>query len=201
MSFLSSEKSIEELLLNLEKLPGIGPKSATRIAYFLLNETNGTSISLADAIREVKENVHFCKLCFNYSRDDLCEICGNESRDKSIICVVPEPRNIPPIERTGAFRGIYHVLGGVIAPLEGIGPDDLRINELVERIRNDLPNEVIIAMDPNIEGDATSNYLCNLLSTTGVKVTRLARGIPFGGELEFADEMTLAQAFDDRRSF
>lgn len=201
MSFLSSEKSIEELLLNLEKLPGIGPKSATRIAYFLLNETNGTSISLADAIREVKENVHFCKLCFNYSRDDLCEICGNESRDKSIICVVPEPRNIPPIERTGAFRGIYHVLGGVIAPLDGIGPDDLRINELIERARSDSPNEVIIAMDPNIEGDATSNYLCNLLSTTGVKVTRLARGIPFGGELEFADEMTLAQAFDDRRSF
>ena len=201
MSFLSSEKSIEELLLNLEKLPGIGPKSATRIAYFLLNETNGTSISLADAIREVKENVHFCKLCFNYSRDDLCEICGNESRDKSIICVVPEPRNIPPIERTGAFRGIYHVLGGVIAPLDGIGPDDLRINELIERVRSDSPNEVIIAMDPNIEGDVTSDYLCNLLSTTGVKVTRLARGIPFGGELEFADEMTLAQAFDDRRSF
>ncbi len=195
----NSEKSIDELLANLEKLPGIGPKSAVRIAYFLLNENRGDSIALANSIKQVKEEVHFCPKCFNYCSGELCEICADSSRDDTIICVVPEPRNIPPIERTGAFKGLYHVLGGVISPLDGIGPDELKIAELLTRVKDEQPSEVIIAMDPNIEGDATSNYLAKKLNTLGSRVTRLSRGIPFGGELEFADEMTLAQALDDRR--
>ena len=196
---MDTESSIDRLLESLEKLPGIGPKSASRIAYFLLNDERGDSRDLARAIVDVKDNVHFCKKCFNYSRGEVCEICSSSDRDASLICVVPEPKNIPVIERTGAFGGVYHVLGGVISPLDGIGPDDLRVSELIERVKREKPSEVIVAMDPNIEGDATANYLCSLLSKMNVKTTTLARGIPYGGELEFADEMTLAAAIDMRR--
>ena len=197
----STEGIIDNLLGELEKLPGIGPKSASRIAYYLLNEQRDGAVKLADSIKDVAENVNFCKDCFNYAKEELCEICADRARDHSIVCVVPEPRNIPPIERTGSYKGIYHVLGGDISPLDGIGPDDVRIAELLTRVRKGGIDEVIIATDPNIEGEATANYIDNKLANFNVKVTRPARGIPFGGELLFADEMTLGQAFVDRRSF
>lgn len=198
---ITTEGTIEQLLQELEKLPGIGPKSASRIAYFLLNEQKSEAMALSDAIRDVAEQVHFCSECYNYAKGDKCEICESTARDHSIICVVPEPRNIPPIERTGAFKGVYHVLGGEISPLDGIGPDDVRIKELVSRVKKGGITEVIVATDPNIEGEATANYIASKLEGLGVNVTRPARGIPYGGELEFADEMTLAQALDDRRAF
>ncbi len=198
---ITTEGTIEQLLQELEKLPGIGPKSASRIAYFLLNEQKSEAVALSDAIRDVAEQVHFCSECYNYAKGDKCEICESAARDHSIICVVPEPRNIPPIERTGAFKGVYHVLGGEISPLDGIGPDDVRIKELVSRVKKGGITEVIVATDPNIEGEATANYIASKLEGLGVNVTRPARGIPYGGELEFADEMTLAQAIDDRRAF
>jgi recombination protein RecR len=197
----NTEGTIDNLLGELEKLPGIGPKSASRIAYYLLNEQKDDALKLAESIQDVAENVHFCKECFNYAKDDLCEICDNPARDHSIVCVVPEPRNIPPIERTGAFKGVYHVLGGDLSPLDGIGPDDLRIKELIYRVRKGVISEVIIATDPNIEGETTANYIAKKLDNFKVKVTRPARGIPFGGELLFADEMTLGQALQDRRGF
>lgn len=198
---ITTEGTIEQLLQELEKLPGIGPKSASRIAYFLLNEQKSEAVALSDAIRDVAEQVHFCSECYNYAKGDKCEICESTARDHSIICVVPEPRNIPPIERTGAFKGVYHVLGGEISPLDGIGPDDVRIKELVSRVKKGGITEVIVATDPNIEGEATANCIASKLEGLGVNVTRPARGIPYGGELEFADEMTLAQAIDDRRAF
>ncbi len=197
----STEGTIDNLLGELEKLPGIGPKSASRIAYYLLNDQREDALKLADSIKDVAENVHFCKNCFNYAKQDLCEICENPARDHAIICVVPEPRNIPPIERSGSFKGVYHVLGGDISPLDGVGPDDLRISELLSRVKRGGIEEVIIATDPNIEGETTANYLSKKLSNFDVKVTRPARGIPFGGELLFADEMTLGRAFEDRRNF
>lgn len=197
----STEGTIDNLLGELEKLPGIGPKSASRIAYYLLNDQRDDALKLADSIKDVAENVHFCKNCFNYAKQDLCEICENPARDHAIICVVPEPRNIPPIERCGSFKGVYHVLGGDISPLDGVGPDDLRISELLSRVKRGGIEEVIIATDPNIEGETTANYLAKKLSNFDVKVTRPARGIPFGGELLFADEMTLGRAFEDRRNF
>ena len=197
----STEGTIDNLLGELEKLPGIGPKSASRIVYYLLNENRDGAVSLADSIKDVAENVHFCKECFNYAKEDLCEICTDPVRDHSLVCVVPEPRNIPPIERTGSFKGVYHVLGGDLSPLDGVGPDDIRIAELLNRVRKGGIDEVIIATDPNIEGETTANYIAKKLSNFKVKVTRPARGIPFGGELLFADEMTLGQAFVDRRTF
>ena len=197
----STEGTIDNLLGELEKLPGIGPKSASRIAYFLLNENRDCAVSLADSIKDVAENVHFCKECFNYAKEELCEVCADPARDHSVVCVVPEPRNIPPIERTGSFKGVYHVLGGDISPLDGVGPDDIRISELLKRVRKGGIEEVIIATDPNIEGEATANYIAKKLANFKVKVTRPARGIPYGGELLFADEMTLGQAFVDRRAF
>jgi recombination protein RecR len=196
---MQGEKSIDNLLEQLEKLPGIGPKSASRIAYFLMNDTKGDAKKIADSILDVKQNVSFCKECFNYSRSDLCEICSNPLRDHSQICVVAQPKNIPVIERTGAYKGLYHVLGAQLSPLDGIGPDDIRINELINRVKNEGVKEVVLATDPNIEGETTANYISKKLKGEDVKVTRLARGIPFGGELEFTDEMTLAQAFDDRK--
>ncbi|WP_079535718.1 recombination mediator RecR [Phoenicibacter congonensis] len=198
---ISTEGTIQNLLEELEKLPGIGPKSASRIAYFLLNENKSDAVALSDAIRDVAESVHFCSECFNYAKGEKCEICESTARDHSLVCVVPEPRNIPPIERTGAFKGVYHVLGGELSPLDGIGPDDIRVKELIARVKKGGISEVIVATDPNIEGEATANFIADKLKGLNVNVTRPARGIPFGGELEFADEMTLAQAFDDRRGF
>lgn len=169
------------------------------MAYYILNSDDATALRLADAIREVKRSVKFCKQCFNYSQDDLCEICGSDKRDHSTICVVSEPRDIPPIERTGVFSGIYHVLGGEIAPMDGIGPSDLHIAELMARLSSNEIKEVVVATNPNIEGETTATYIARLIAPLGIKTTRPASGLPVGGDLEFADELTLGRAISARR--
>jgi recombination protein RecR len=191
--------ALQKLLDELERLPGIGPKSAQRIAYWMLNTDKATVVRLAEAIVEVKESVHFCSRCFNYAEDDLCEICQSSKRDSDVICVVSEPRDIPPIERTSAFNGVYHVLGGELSPMDGIGPDDLRISELLQRLSDPAVTEVILATNPNVEGETTASYLARLIKPLGVKVSRLASGLPVGGDLEFADEVTLGRAIEARR--
>lgn len=196
---MNATSAIQKLLDELERLPGIGPKSAQRIAYWILNEDRVDATRLAQAIIEVKDTVHFCSRCFNYAQDELCDICASSKRDQNIICVVSEPRDIPPIERTGTFSGVYHVLGGALSPLEGIGPDDLHIAELLARLNNPSVAEVILATNPNIEGETTASYLARLIKPLGVKVSRLASGLPVGGDLEFADEVTLGRAIEARR--
>ena len=191
--------ALRKLLDELERLPGIGPKSAQRIAYWMLNTDKATVLRLAEAIVEVKETVHFCSRCFNYAEDDLCEICQSSKRDAGAICVVSEPRDIPPIERTGAFNGVYHVLGGELSPIDGVGPDDLHIAELLKRLGDPSVHEVILATNPNVEGETTASYLARLIKPLGVKVSRLASGLPVGGDLEFADEVTLGRAIEARR--
>ena len=182
---MNATSAIQKLLDELERLPGIGPKSAQRIAYWILNEDRVDATRLAQAIIEVKDTVHFCSRCFNYAQDELCDICASSKRDQNTICVVSEPRDIPPIERTGTFSGVYHVLGGALSPLEGIGPDDLHIAELLARLNNPSVAEVILATNPNIEGETTASYLARLIKPLGVKVSRLASGLPVGGDLEF----------------
>lgn len=196
---MNATSAIQKLLDELERLPGIGPKSAQRIAYWILNEDRVDATRLAQAIFEVKDTVHFCSRCFNYAQDELCDICASSKRDQNTICVVSEPRDIPPIERTGTFSGVYHVLGGALSPLEGIGPDDLHIAELLARLNNPSVAEVILATNPNIEGETTASYLARLIKPLGVKVSRLASGLPVGGDLEFADEVTLGRAIEARR--
>lgn len=196
---MNATSAIQKLLDELERLPGIGPKSAQRIAYWILNEDRVDATRLAQAIIEVKDTVHFCSRCFNYAQDELCDICASSKRDQNTICVVSEPRDIPPIERTGTFPGVYHVLGGALSPLEGIGPDDLHIAELLARLNNPNVAEVILATNPNIEGETTASYLARLIKPLGVKVSRLASGLPVGGDLEFADEVTLGRAIEARR--
>lgn len=195
---MQAAPSIQKLLDELERLPGVGPKSAQRMAYWILNADASEALRLADAIREVKAEVHFCPRCFNYAEGDLCEICGSAKRDGSVLCVVSEPRDIPPIERTAVFNGVYHVLGGVLAPMEGVGPNDLRIAELMGRLGREEVAEVLLAMNPNIEGETTAAYLARLIKPLGVKVTRPASGLPVGGDLEFADEVTLGRALEAR---
>jgi len=196
---VNATSAIQKLLDELERLPGIGPKSAQRIAYWILNEDRIDATRLAQAIIEVKDTVHFCARCFNYAQGELCDICASSKRDQNIICVVSEPRDIPPIERTGTFSGVYHVLGGALSPLEGIGPDDLHIAELLARLNDPNITEVILATNPNIEGETTASYLARLIKPLGVKVSRLASGLPVGGDLEFADEVTLGRAIEARR--
>lgn len=196
---MNVSSAIQKLLDELERLPGIGPESAQRIAYWILNEDRIDATRLAQAIIEVKDTVHFCARCFNYAQDDLCDICASPKRDQNTICVVSEPRDIPPIERTGTFSGVYHVLGGALSPLEGIGPDDLHIAELLARLNDPTISEVILATNPNIEGETTASYLARLIKPLGVKVSRLASGLPVGGDLEFADEVTLGRAIEARR--
>lgn len=191
--------SIQKLLDELERLPGIGPKSAQRIAYWILNTDKATALRLSEAIAEVKDTVRFCSRCFNYSEEELCEICASSRRDQGIICVVSEPRDIPPIERTGVFSGVYHVLGGALSPMEGIGPADLHIAELMARLGSEEVREVVLATNPNVEGETTASYLARLIKPLGVTVTRLASGLPVGGDLEFADEVTLGRALEARR--
>lgn len=191
--------SIQKLLDELERLPGIGPKSAQRIAYWILNADKATALRLSEAIAEVKETVRFCSRCFNYAEDDLCEICQSAKRDASVICVVSEPRDIPPIERTAVFSGLYHVLGGALSPMEGIGPNDLHITELMKRLASEDVEEVVLATNPNVEGETTAAYLARLVKPLGVRVTRPASGLPVGGDLEFADEVTLGRALEARR--
>ncbi len=197
---MQSAPSIQKLLDEFERLPGVGPKSAQRMVYYVLNTDRASAMRLAEAISEVKDTVHFCERCFNYAEADLCEICASSKRDRSVICVVSEPRDIPPIERTAVFDGVYHVLGGELAPMEGIGPDELRIAELMKRLASSDVSEVVLATNPNIEGETTAAYLARLIKPLDVTVTRPASGLPVGGDLEFADEVTLGRAFEGRVS-
>jgi recombination protein RecR len=195
---------IQDLIDELARLPGIGPKSAQRVAFHLLKATAADAQRLAHSIVEVKEKVRLCRRCFNLADQELCEFCRDQRRDPTVICVVQEPPDIVAVERTREFRGLYHVLHGAISPIDGVGPDDLRISELLERL-NRLGNgegsvrEVIVATNPNTEGGATAMYLARLLVPLGVEVTRLASGLPVGGDLEYADEVTLGRALEGRR--
>lgn len=190
---------IARLLEELERLPGIGPKSAQRLAYHILRGEPADAARLAEAIIEVKRAIHFCERCFNFAEDDLCEICANPTRDATVICVVEEPRDVVAIERTGEFHGVYHVLQGAISPMDGIGPDQLRVRELVDRLGGGAVHEVILATDPNVEGETTALYIARLAKPLGVRVTRIASGLPVGGDLEYADEVTLGRALEARR--
>ena len=193
------EGPVQDLIDELGRLPGVGPKSAQRIAFHLLKVEPADAERLARAIHEVKAKVHFCRICFNVAEGELCRICRDPRRDPSLVCVVEEPRDLVAIERTQEFKGRYHVLGGAISPIEGIGPDDLRIRELLRRLESEGVGEVILATNPNIEGEATAMYLARLLTPLGVRVTRIASGLPVGGDLEYADEITLGRAFAGRR--
>ena len=196
---MQSAPAIQKLLDELERLPGVGPKSAQRMAYWILNSDRATALRLAEAIAEVKDTVHFCSRCFNYAEADLCEICASGKRDQGVLCVVSEPRDIPPIERTAVFSGVYHVLGGALSPMEGVGPDELRIAELLARLASEPVTEVVLATNPHIEGETTAAYLARLIKPLGITVTRPASGLPVGGDLEFADEVTLGRALETRR--
>ena len=196
---MQSAPAIQKLLDELERLPGVGPKSAQRMAYWILNTDRATALRLAEAIVEVKDTVHFCSRCFNYAEEDECEICRSTSRNRQLLCVVSEPRDIPPIERTAVYQGLYHVLGGALSPMDGIGPDNLHIAELMARLATEDIEEVVLATNPNVEGETTAAYLARLIKPLGIKVTRLASGLPVGGDLEFADEITLVRALEARR--
>jgi recombination protein RecR len=190
---------LARLIEEFYKLPGIGPKSAQRLAYYLLRMPTAEARSLAEAIIEMKERVTFCSICQNVTEVDPCRVCSDERRDRSVICVVEEPLDILALERTQAYCGLYHVLHGAISPMDGIGPEDLKVAELLNRLRSGQVQEIILATNPNLEGEATSMYLSRLLSPLGPKVTRLARGLPVGGDLEYADDVTLARALEGRQ--
>ena len=197
--FLPAAKPISRLIQEFNKLPGIGPKSAQRLAYHLLQSPPEKARDLAEAIIGIKENLRLCSACLNITDTDPCFICADDSRDTTRICVVEEPIDIMPLERTRKYRGLYHVLHGVISPGDGIKPEDLHIRELLDRLSSGNVVEVIMATNPNAEGEATSLYIQRLLAPLGVRVTRLARGLPFGGDLEYADDVTLSRALDGRQ--
>lgn len=190
---------LQDLVDELAKLPGIGPKTAQRLAFHLLKTDAADSRKLAAAIAEVTEKIRFCRECFNIATSEICEYCEDSRRDRTQICVVEEARDIPSIEKTAEFRGVYHVLGGAISPIDGIGPDDLHFSELLERVGRGEVKEVIVATNPNVEGEATAMYAARLLGPLGVKVTQIARGLPMGSDLEYADEVTLGRALEGRR--
>jgi recombination protein RecR len=190
---------IQRLLEELERLPGVGPKSAQRIAYWLLTVDAADADRLATAISDVKRSIHFCPRCFNFAEGELCAVCADVERDVSIVCVVEEPRDLAAVERTHEFRGLYHVLHGAISPIDGIGPDQLKVRELIERLADDSVTEVVLATNPNVEGETTAVYLARLIKPLGIKVTRIASGLPVGGDLEYADEVTLGRALEARR--
>lgn len=193
------EGVVQDLIDELAKLPGVGPKGATRIAFHLLATDSEDVTRLATVLAEVKDKIKFCRSCYNVAQDDLCRICADTRRDNSSICVVEEPKDVLAVERTREFRGRYHVLGGAISPIDGVGPDDLRVTELMTRLSDGAITEIILATDPNLEGEATATYLTRLISPLGIRVTRLASGLPVGGDLEYADEITLGRAFEGRR--
>ena len=193
------EGAVQDLIDELGRLPGVGPKSAQRIAFHLLQSDAVDVQRLADALTQVKAKVRFCTICFNIAESELCRICADTRRDLSSICVVEEPKDVVAIERTREFRGRYHVLGGAISPIDGIGPDDLTFRELMTRLASGEVTEIIIATDPNLEGEATASYLARFLKGMDIRVTRLASGLPVGGDLEYADEVTLGRAFEGRR--
>jgi recombination protein RecR len=190
---------VARLIDELNKLPGIGPKSAQRLAFYLLRAPREQAHALAEAIAEVKERVRLCSQCFNLTEHDPCAICASAQRDRTLICVVEEPLDVLAIERTREYRGLYHVLHGALSPIEGIGPEQLRLRELLARLRNGAVEEVILATNANLEGEATATYVARLLRPLGVRVTRLARGLPVGGDLEYADDLTLSRALEGRR--
>jgi recombination protein RecR len=193
------EGAIQDLIDELGRLPGIGPKSAQRIAFHLLSADTVDVGRLAQVLLEVKEKVRFCRTCFNVAESEECRICMDDRRDPAVICVVEEPKDVVAIERTREFRGRYHVLGGAISPIEGVGPDDLKVKELMTRLADGTVTELILATDPNLEGEATATYLARLVKPMDLRVTRLASGLPVGGDLEYADEVTLGRAFEGRR--
>ena len=193
------EGIIQDVIDSLSRLPGIGPKGAQRIAFHLLKTDPQEVTDLAEALLTMREKVRFCELCGNVSQEQMCAICRDPRRDATLLCVVEESKDVVAIERTREFRGRYHVLGGAISPMEGIGPDDLRIRELMARLADGTVVEVIIATDPNLEGEATATYLSRMMGPLGLTVSRLASGLPVGGDLEFADEVTLGRAFEGRR--
>jgi recombination protein RecR len=195
------EGIIQDLIDELGRLPGVGPKSAQRIAFHIIQSDRVDVTRLAEILKTVKERVKFCTTCGNISEEELCRICKDPRRDNSSICVVEESKDVLAIEKTREFKGTYHVLGGAISPIDGIGPENLRIKELMTRLAQTQINEVIIATDPNLEGEATATYLTRLIKPLGVKVSRLASGLPVGGDLEYADEITLGRAFEGRRSY
>jgi recombination protein RecR len=194
------EGVVQDLIEELGQLPGVGPKGAQRIAFYLLLEAQPEDVKrLAALLAEVTERVRFCRVCGNVAEDDECRICKDPRRDPSVICVVEEPKDVAAIEKIREFRGRYHVLGGAISPIDGVGPDNLRIKELMARLADGAITEIILATDPNLEGEATATYLARMLKPLGMRVTRPASGLPVGGELEYADEVTLGRAFEGRR--
>ncbi len=190
---------VSRLIEAFAQLPGIGPKTASRLTFYLLRRPAEQGEALADALRDLKQKVTFCTVCFNITEESPCVICRDEGRDRSILCVVEEPLDVLAIDRTGEYRGLYHVLHGAISPVEGIGPDELRINELQARLKAEPVQEVLLATNPNLEGEATAMYLARVLQPMGLRVTRLARGLPVGGDLEYADAVTLSRALEGRR--
>ena len=199
MDQLNDGHALQRLLDELGRLPGIGPKSAQRIAYYLLEADAEEARRLATAILEVKQQVHFCPICFSYATRDTCDVCSDASRDRTTVCVVSEPRDVSAIERTGSYHGLYHVLGGVISPMDKIGPEQLRVKELLSRLASGEVQEVILATNPDVEGETTATYLSRIIRPLGVRVSRLASGLPVGGDLEYADEVTLGRAIEARR--
>lgn len=193
------EGALADLVEEFGKLPGIGPKSAQRLAFHILQSPESEVSSLSRALTEVKRRVRFCEICGNVSEDERCAICKDPRREQTLICIVEEPKDVVAIERTREYRGIYHVLGGAIDPMAGIGPDDLRIKDLLPRLQSGEVTECVIATDPNLEGEATATYLIRLLSSMGVTVSKLASGLPVGGDLEYADEVTLGRAIEGRK--
>jgi len=192
-------KPIERLIRELSKFPGVGAKTATRLAFYILRSSGEDANSLADAILAVKEKIRLCSECFNITDIDPCQLCRDERRSKDLICVVEEPQDVAAIEKTGEYKGLYHVLHGVLSPLDGVGPDDLNLKRLVERVLDNEVTEVIVATNPKVEGETTALYISRLLKPFDVKVTRLAQGIPMGGELEYFDEATVSRAIEGRR--
>lgn len=196
---MRKEASIQHALEEIERMPGIGPKSAQRILNWLLTSDEETARRLAEAIVDVKSAIHLCPRCHNYAEGEVCAVCADSQRDKSSVCVVAEPRDVEAIERTGSYAGLYHVLGGVINPMEGTMPDDLHISDLMARLGSEPVSEVLIATNPDVEGETTASYLARIIKPLGIRVTRLASGLPVGGELEYADEVTLGRAIESRR--
>lgn len=198
-AIINDGRALQRLLDELGRLPGIGPKSAQRIAYHLLEADHEEARRLADAILDVKQLVHFCPVCFSYATRDTCDVCSDASRDRATICVVSEPRDVAAVERTGTYRGLYHVLGGVISPMDKVGPEQLHVRELLARLADGEVTEVILATNPDVEGETTATYLARVIRPLGLRVTRLASGLPVGGDLEYADEVTLGRAIEERR--
>lgn len=190
---------LAKLVEQFRRLPGIGPKSATRLAYYVLEMEKSQAQALAQAIIEAKDRIGYCSVCYNFTDTDPCKICQAQSRDHTIICLVEEPRAVAAIERSRDYRGLYHVLHGALSPLDGVGPDDIRIKELLQRLQSGDIKEVIMATDPDVEGEATAMYLARLLKPLGVKATRIAHGLPVGGDIEYVDEVTLSKAVENRR--